>query len=195
MGHAGGLWIISPAGKHLGTLRGPEHPHNLAWGDDDGKTLYLTAQTGLYRLRLEGPGMLLGLPMLAAAPAPIPAAIQAVQGVALTVGDCDRAAAFYEKALFFEKVSDVERQGPNSRVRVVRMRLGDEMLELIEDPAADRSPQRLAIVVNDLEQADLRLRRIRTIHFNDPDGHPLALVQFPARGRDPRSWPRSAPGR
>jgi gluconolactonase len=48
----GGLWILSPDGRHLGTLRGPEHPHNLAWGDDDGRTLYLTAQTGLYRVRL-----------------------------------------------------------------------------------------------------------------------------------------------
>ena len=48
----GGLWIISAEGKHLGTLRGPEHPHNLAWGDDDGRTLYLTAQTGVYRIRL-----------------------------------------------------------------------------------------------------------------------------------------------
>ena len=40
------------AGTHLGTIKGPEHPHNLAWGDDDGQTLYLAAQTGLYRLRL-----------------------------------------------------------------------------------------------------------------------------------------------
>jgi gluconolactonase len=48
----GGLWILSPAGKHLGTIVGPEHPHNFAWGDADGKTLYLTAQTGLYRIRL-----------------------------------------------------------------------------------------------------------------------------------------------
>src|SRR5262245_2799 len=48
----GGLWILSPEGKHLGTVKGPEHPHNMAWGDDDGQTLYLTAQTGLYRIRL-----------------------------------------------------------------------------------------------------------------------------------------------
>ena len=48
----GGLWILSPDGKHLGTLRGPEHPHNLAWGDADGRTLYLAAQTSIYRLRL-----------------------------------------------------------------------------------------------------------------------------------------------
>jgi gluconolactonase len=53
----GGLWILSPEGKHLGTLRGPEHPHNLAWGDDDGRTLYLTAQTGLYRIRLNVAGV------------------------------------------------------------------------------------------------------------------------------------------
>jgi gluconolactonase len=53
----GGLWILSPEGKHLGTLNGPEHPHNLAWGDDDGKTLYLTAQTSVYRIRLNIPGV------------------------------------------------------------------------------------------------------------------------------------------
>ena len=52
----GGLWILSPTGKHLGTIVGPEHPHNFAWGDADGKTLYLTAQTGLYRIRLNIPG-------------------------------------------------------------------------------------------------------------------------------------------
>ncbi|HZM60682.1 MAG TPA: SMP-30/gluconolactonase/LRE family protein, partial [Vicinamibacterales bacterium] len=53
----GGLWILSPEGKHLGTIVGPEHPHNLAWGDEDGRTLYLTAQTGLYRIRLKVPGV------------------------------------------------------------------------------------------------------------------------------------------
>jgi gluconolactonase len=53
----GGLWIISPEGKHLGTIIGPEHPHNFAWGDDDGKTLYLCAKTGLYRIRLNIAGV------------------------------------------------------------------------------------------------------------------------------------------
>ena len=53
----GGIWIISPEGKHLGTIIGPEHPHNFAWGDDDGKTLYLCARTGLYRIRLNVPGI------------------------------------------------------------------------------------------------------------------------------------------
>jgi len=53
----GGLWILSAQGKSLGTIRGPEHPHNMAWGDDDGRTLYLTAQTGLYRIRLNVQGI------------------------------------------------------------------------------------------------------------------------------------------
>jgi gluconolactonase len=48
----GGLWIFSPEAKHLGTISGPEHPHNMAWGDADRRTLYLAAQTGLYRIRL-----------------------------------------------------------------------------------------------------------------------------------------------
>ncbi len=52
----GGLWIISPEGKRLGLIKGPEDPHNMAWGDDDGKTLYITALTGLYRLRLSVAG-------------------------------------------------------------------------------------------------------------------------------------------
>lgn len=52
----GGLWIFSPDGRHLGTLSGPEHPHNMAWGDADGRTLYLAAQTGIYRVRLNVPG-------------------------------------------------------------------------------------------------------------------------------------------
>ena len=47
----GGLWIIGPDGVHLGTLKLPELAANLAWGDADGKSLYLTARTGLYRLR------------------------------------------------------------------------------------------------------------------------------------------------
>ena len=51
------LWVISPEGKLLGKISGPEHPHNFAWGDDDGRTLYLCARTGLYRIRLRIPGI------------------------------------------------------------------------------------------------------------------------------------------
>ena len=53
----GGFWIISPEGKHLGTVLTTELPANLAFGDADGKTLYLTARTGLYRIRLKIPGI------------------------------------------------------------------------------------------------------------------------------------------
>jgi gluconolactonase len=51
-----GIIIISPTGKHLGTIEGPEEPLNLAWGDSDWKTLYITARTGLYRMHLNIPG-------------------------------------------------------------------------------------------------------------------------------------------
>ncbi|HEX9639148.1 MAG TPA: SMP-30/gluconolactonase/LRE family protein [Acidobacteriota bacterium] len=53
----GGLWILSPAGKHLGTILAPRHPHNFAWGDEDGKTLYMTARKTLYRMRLNIAGV------------------------------------------------------------------------------------------------------------------------------------------
>jgi gluconolactonase len=53
----GGLWILSAGGKHLGTIIAPKHPHNMAWGDDDGKTLYLCARSGLYRMRLNIEGI------------------------------------------------------------------------------------------------------------------------------------------
>jgi gluconolactonase len=53
----GGIWVISPSGEHLGTLRLPEAPHNLAWGDDDARTLYVTALTSVYRIRLHIPGI------------------------------------------------------------------------------------------------------------------------------------------
>lgn len=48
----GGLWILSAEGKHLGTILGPKHPHNFNWGDADGRTLYLCAQSSLYRIKL-----------------------------------------------------------------------------------------------------------------------------------------------
>src|SRR5262249_33035439 len=53
----GGVWVLSAEGEHLGTLRLPEAPHNLAWGDEDARTLYVTALTSVYRLRLEIPGI------------------------------------------------------------------------------------------------------------------------------------------
>jgi gluconolactonase len=53
----GGLWVLSPDGRHLGTIRPPEHPHNLAWGGTDGRTLFMAAQTGIYCIRLSIPGI------------------------------------------------------------------------------------------------------------------------------------------
>jgi gluconolactonase len=59
-----GLWVISPDGKQLGTIITPKHVHNMAWGDDDGRTLYLCGQGSLYRMRLNvaGTGLNLGQP-------------------------------------------------------------------------------------------------------------------------------------
>jgi len=46
-----GIWVFSPAGKHLGTIKMPEIPANCNWGDN-WKSLYITARTGLYRIKL-----------------------------------------------------------------------------------------------------------------------------------------------
>jgi len=53
----GGFWIIAPGGKSLGRIMPPELPANLAWGDADWKSLYLTARPSVYRLRLNIPGV------------------------------------------------------------------------------------------------------------------------------------------
>ena len=53
----GGVWIISSEGKHLGTIRVPERVSNVAWGDADGKTLYITASTSVYRIKLNLEGV------------------------------------------------------------------------------------------------------------------------------------------
>jgi gluconolactonase len=52
----GGLWIFSPEGKLLATISIPERVSNVAWGDPDNKTLYITASTSVYRVHLEIPG-------------------------------------------------------------------------------------------------------------------------------------------
>ncbi len=54
----GGVFIFTPEGKHLGTIQPDERPANVAWGEADGKTLYMTARTGLYRIRLNIQGLL-----------------------------------------------------------------------------------------------------------------------------------------
>jgi gluconolactonase len=62
----GGVWILSPQGKALGRIVPPEHDANLAFGDADGKSLYLTASTGLYRIRVNIPGVRPAAPVQAA---------------------------------------------------------------------------------------------------------------------------------
>lgn len=53
----GGVWILSPEGKHLGTIRTPEPVTNFAFGDSDGKTIYMTHRRNLYRIRVNIPGV------------------------------------------------------------------------------------------------------------------------------------------
>jgi gluconolactonase len=53
----GGVWIISPEGKHLATIKVAEVVGNVAWGDADGKTLYITASTSIYRIKLSVAGV------------------------------------------------------------------------------------------------------------------------------------------
>ncbi len=47
----GGIWVLSPEGEKLELIELPEAPHNLAWGDADGRSLYVTAMTSIYRIR------------------------------------------------------------------------------------------------------------------------------------------------
>jgi gluconolactonase len=47
---SGGIWVISPQGQRLGVIRVPEVPRNLAFGGQDGRTLYITAGKSLYSL-------------------------------------------------------------------------------------------------------------------------------------------------
>lgn len=54
---AGGVWIFSPDGNLLSRIEVPENTTNLAWGDADYQTLYITASKSLYRIRLKIPGV------------------------------------------------------------------------------------------------------------------------------------------
>jgi gluconolactonase len=51
-----GIQVYDPAGELLGILEFPEQPANVTFGDADGKTLYVTARTSLYRVKLESVG-------------------------------------------------------------------------------------------------------------------------------------------
>jgi len=116
-------------------------------------------------------------PALAQPPSPL---VDGVDAIGITVSDMDRAVDFYSRVLTFEKVSDTEVAGENYehleglfglRVRVVRMKLGDEFIELTEYLAPkgrpiptdsrsnDRWFQHIAIIVSDMDKAYARLRQ------------------------------------
>jgi gluconolactonase len=56
----GGVWLLAPSGKLLGRISVPETATNLAWGESDRKTLYITASKSLYRIRLKIAGVRAG---------------------------------------------------------------------------------------------------------------------------------------
>jgi catechol 2,3-dioxygenase-like lactoylglutathione lyase family enzyme len=111
--------------------------------------------------------------------------VEAVGPIEITVSDMDRAVNFYSKVLTFEKVSDVEIAGEEYehlegvfglRIRVVRMKLGDESIDLTEYLAPkgrpipvdarsnDRSFQHVAVIVSDMDKAYRWLRQNKVKH-------------------------------
>ncbi|OLP16359.1 glyoxalase [Leptolyngbya sp. 'hensonii'] len=116
---------------------------------------------------------------------PIQQAVLAVDSVGITVSDMDQAVQFYSQVLSFQKVSDVEVWGSEYeqlqglfglRMRVVRMQLGREFIELTEyltpqgrpippdSRSHDRWFQHIAIVVSDMDKAYARLRQFKVKH-------------------------------
>ena len=53
----GGVHIIAPDGTLIGRLRVPGHSTNMAWGDEDWKSLYITTYSSVYKVRLKIPGV------------------------------------------------------------------------------------------------------------------------------------------
>jgi gluconolactonase len=53
-----GIWVWDSRGHHLGTIVLPEQAANLAWGDPDYSTLYITATTSVYRLHTKSHGFI-----------------------------------------------------------------------------------------------------------------------------------------
>src|SRR6266700_537025 len=52
----GGCWVFDPAGTLIGIIRLPEYPANCAWGGPENQTMFFTANTSIYRLRMQTPG-------------------------------------------------------------------------------------------------------------------------------------------
>ena len=111
--------------------------------------------------------------------------VTAIDSVNMTVSDMDRALDFYSRVLSFQKIGDTEVAGEayenlegvfGVRMRIVRMQLGDEFIELTEYLAPkgrpiptgarsnDRSFQHIAIIVSDMDKAYTRLRQNKIEH-------------------------------
>ncbi|NOT49215.1 MAG: glyoxalase [Acidobacteria bacterium] len=112
-------------------------------------------------------------------------AVSRVESVGFTVSDMDKSLDFYTHVLPFQKVSDVETWGGDienlsgvfgARVRVVRLKLGDETLELteyltprgrpipVDSRSNDRWFQHIAIIVSDMDKAYAHLRANKVRH-------------------------------
>jgi gluconolactonase len=53
----GGIHVFAPDAACLGVIHVPEHAANFAWGDLDYRSLYITASTSVYRIRVRTPGI------------------------------------------------------------------------------------------------------------------------------------------
>jgi catechol 2,3-dioxygenase-like lactoylglutathione lyase family enzyme len=114
-----------------------------------------------------------------------PAHIRAVGSILITVQDMDRSIDFYSRVLTFEKVSDTELAGEDvehlfgvfgARVRLVRMKLGEETIELVQFLAPRGRPipvdsrsndvwfQHIAVIVSDMDRAYAILRKNNVEH-------------------------------
>ncbi len=113
------------------------------------------------------------------------AQVIALEAPGFTVSDADRSIEFFQQALSFEKVSDIEVTGTEYehlqgifglRMRIVRMRLGSEFIELteyltpkgklipVDARSNDRSFQHIAIIVSDMDKAYQWLRKNKVTH-------------------------------
>ena len=111
--------------------------------------------------------------------------VEQVGAIGMTVSDMDASVDFYSRVLSFEKVSDVEVTGEDYerlqgvfglRMRVVRMKLGEEFIELteyltpkgrpvpIDSRSNDRWFQHIAIITSDMDKAYALLREHKVEH-------------------------------
>ncbi len=137
--------------------------------------------------------------VLTAQPAPKPL-VSAVDSVGITVSDLDRSVAFFRDVLSFERISEAEAAGEEYehlvgvhgvRMRVARMKLGSETIELteyltpkgrpvpVDSRSNDRWFQHIAIITSDMDEAYQWLRRHKVEHVSTgpqrlPDWNPNA---------------------